>query len=543
MLSSNIYAKEAFVGREEQNSAIGSLILRASSDLATCESRDIENLIMQSIAELSAIEHAEHAGWFLLSHSGTLTDIFPSTPYTSSLNPLLKDGLHRLPWCLAQLNAGKPVLIEDSDDLPHAAESDKAFLRAADVRSLMLLASNSSSVGKTVLILSSPLMQTEWSEGTLEQCTLLEHIFSNAYQRVRALNESAVGMSCFQQMFSASMTSMALLNSNGQIVLANHAMSTLLGYSEEELLKLRCTDIAVPTSQRNKTSLTECPLHPALEHHPQERTLVCKDQSLILTRVTTSLIEGSFPESPLSLVCIEDLTRQKHEETELNRRQTEVGVLASLLIQSQEDERKRLSRELHDDIGQRLSLVASEVALLASQHSTAASSSADRLEDLRSELDAWCTDIHEMSHDLHSYKLQHLGLRSALKDLCRRLTTQHFCVNLYADDLEEPNSKEVALCLYRVAQESLSNAHKHAHAPVAAVTITKLQDMFYLTIQDSGVGFESSTQSHGLGLVSMRERIKLVDGNFRIHSLTGQGTEIWVAVPDGPAVPQPLYNC
>ena len=75
------------------------------------------------------------------------------------------------------------------------------------------------------------------------------------------------------------------------------------------------------------------------------------------------------------------------------------------------------------------------------------------------------------------------------------------------------------------------------------MTITKLQDMFYLTIQDSGVGFESSTQSHGLGLVSMRERIKLVDGNFRIHSLTGQGTEIWVAVPDGPEVTQTLYNC
>ena len=232
------------------------------------------------------------------------------------------------------------------------------------------------------------------------------------------------------------------------------------------------------------------------------------------------------------LVGIEDLTGLKAKEAELSRRQTEVDFLASLLIQSQENERKCISRELHDDIGQRLSLAASEVALMASQQSEAKCLSVDRLEVLRDELDSLCTDIHEMSHDLHSYKLQHLGLKSALKDLCRRLSQPDFRVDLYADEFEEPTSKDVSLCLYRVAQESLNNAIKHAHALVVAMTITKVQEMYYLTIQDSGIGFDSNVSRQGLGLVSMGERIKLVNGSFRMHSMPGRGTEIWVAVPD-----------
>ena len=143
-----------------------------------------------------------------------------------------------------------------------------------------------------------------------------------------------------------------------------------------------------------------------------EQTLIRKDKSLIPAHITVNQIERLIPEDSLLLLSIEDLTGRKAKEAELSRRQTEVGFLASLLIQSQENERKRLSRELHDDIGQRLSLAASEVALMVSQQSTA---SIDRLIYLRDELDRLCTDVHEMSHDLHSYKLQHLGLKSALK--------------------------------------------------------------------------------------------------------------------------------
>ncbi len=230
---------------------------------------------------------------------------------------------------------------------------------------------------------------------------------------------------------------------------------------------------------------------------------------------------------------IEDITEQKEAELELNKRTVEVEVLASQLIQSQETERNRLARELHDDIGQRLSLVASEVALMASQHKGTTIIAADRLDNLRNELDTLCSDIHGMSHDLHSYKLQHLGLKSALKDLCRRLCQPGFHIDLDVNDIDEPISKEVSLCLYRVIQEALNNALRHAHTLVVAVTLTKIKDTFYMTIQDTGIGFDRGVSPQGLGLISMTERLKLLKGELKLHSILGRGTEIWVSIPDG----------
>jgi PAS domain S-box-containing protein len=520
------------VSREQQYSEIGNLILRTSSELAKCESREIEKIIQQSIADVRAIEHADEAGWFLLTDSGALTDIFHSAQCSLSLCPALRDGLHQLPWCLAQLNAGKAVLIYETGDLFSIAEVDQKFLEAAEVRSLALLPSTSVSLGRTVLILSSNSMETEWSDGIVEQCTLLEDIFSNAYQRSLSQNESLVEMKCFQQLFSASVGAMAILDCNGQILSTNQALRELLGYSEEELQKMRCVDIATPLNQGDATPHLQYSPNLNITNHRCERTLIRKDKTLVPVEVKVDQVERPFREESFLLVAIEDLTVQKFREKELRRRQSEVEVLASLLIQSQENERKRLSRELHDDIGQRLSLAASEAALMASQQSTSELISTDRLEELRDELDSLCTDIHEMSHDLHSYKLQHLGLKSALKDLCRRLSQSSFRIDLHVDEFEEPSSEDVSLCLYRVAQESLNNALKHARTSIVAVTLTRLQNMFYMTIQDSGVGFDSSSSSQGLGLASMSERLRLVNGQFRLHSVPGRGTEIWVSVPD-----------
>lgn len=414
-----------FIDNLRQSSEIDKVILCTSSELAECKKDEIETIIQRAVDAVCGIENAEEAGWFFLSEAGELQDICRPIRSPFYLCSIFDDGLTRLPWCLAQLNAGEAVLVPSLDRLPPVAEVDRQILRSANVHSIALLPSSSASSRRTVLILLSTSTATEWSDGIVEQSALLENIFSNAYQRKLA-------------------------------------------------------------------------------------------------------------EDSLSLLTVETLIEQKSAERELRRKQTEVGVLASLLIRSQEDERKRLSRELHDDIGQRLSLAASEVAVMASQQSNATPIPADRLSALRDELDRLCSDIHEMSHSLHSYKLQHLGLKSALKDMCDRLSRSDFSVDLCVEDMEDPVSKEVSLCLYRVAQESLNNALKHSHAPAAAVILTKLQGKFYMTIQDSGIGFDSQTSSQGLGLISMSERLRGVNGQFRLHSIPGHGTEIWVEVPDQP---------
>lgn len=336
----------------------------------------------------------------------------------------------------------------------------------------------------------------------------------------------------FKQLFISSAIGMALLDTKGRFLSANAALCDILGHSEEELRKMRCEELLDPFGQGKSAGLLRSFDKAHATSWKTERTILRKDGSLLPVRIWISLMNRPPYKDPRSLVMIEDISEQKDAEEELNRRTDEVEMLASQLIQSQEEERKRLARELHDDIGQRLSLVASEVALMASQNSDAATIAADRLGHLRDDLDGLCSDIHCISHDLHSYKLQHLGLKSALKDLCRRMSQPGFQIDLDVDDIDEPASKDVSLCLYRVVQEALNNALRHAHTLVVAVTLAKVQNMIYMTIQDAGIGFDRSAGRSGLGLISMSERLKLVNGDLKLHSILGRGTEIWVSVPD-----------
>jgi signal transduction histidine kinase len=223
---------------------------------------------------------------------------------------------------------------------------------------------------------------------------------------------------------------------------------------------------------------------------------------------------------------------RKDWEADLHPREIEVQALASQLIRSHENERIRLSRELHDDIGQQLSLVTSEIAAIIEENSAITPSLIASLKKALSSLDRLCSDVHELSHGLHSHTLKLLGLKPALKDLCLRLSQPLLRVHLDADHFEEPISEEVALCLYRVAQEALNNVVRHSRSKVVALTLTKIQNRFYLTIQDSGIGFDTSNTSIGLGLLNMSERVKLVGGKFKIKSAPEEGTEIWVEVTD-----------
>ena len=202
--------------------------------------------------------------------------------------------------------------------------------------------------------------------------------------------------------------------------------------------KMKCDKLIDPAIRSDNPSLVECLSDSTLEDQQFERILLRKDQSSMLAGITISLVRRHPSDDFHALLAIEDLTEQRTAEGELSRRRIEVEALASQLIQAQENERKRLSRELHDDLGQGLSLAASEAALLASQYSNTGSISVDRLDALHNDLDALCSNIHQISHDLHSYKLQHLGLESALKDLCRRASQSAFRVEFHCDELEEP---------------------------------------------------------------------------------------------------------
>jgi signal transduction histidine kinase len=204
------------------------------------------------------------------------------------------------------------------------------------------------------------------------------------------------------------------------------------------------------------------------------------------------------------------------------------------LIEGQERERSRIARELHDDICQRLTLLSLEIEQARTAVDESRSDRDVRIRGIRQRCCEIALDVQALSHDLHSSKLDHLGLEAALRSFCKEFSQQqHVEVYLTQDGVPSSLPREISLCLFRIAQESLRNAAKHSEATRITVGLLGTEDWILLEVQDSGVGFDMqiAAQATGLGLVSMQERVHLVEGILTIESAPNQGTIIWAMIP------------
>lgn len=224
------------------------------------------------------------------------------------------------------------------------------------------------------------------------------------------------------------------------------------------------------------------------------------------------------------LSVVRDVTESKRA-IELNR------ALAGRIIVSQEQERQRIARELHDDLSQKIALLNLEVDQIADE--VPAEAHRARLEIVSSQIGEIAGDLSNLSHRLHPSRLQSLGLIESVRLLCSEIS-QRRQVNIEFSSSELPPAVDprVSLCLYRIAQEALHNITKHSQARDASVELTREGNEVYLHIADTGIGFDPvALDRAGLGLVSMRERVGVLKGNLVINATPGGGTRIGVRVP------------
>jgi PAS domain S-box-containing protein len=196
------------------------------------------------------------------------------------------------------------------------------------------------------------------------------------------------------------------------------------------------------------------------------------------------------------------------------------------LIEAQEEERAWIARELHDDIVQRIALVGVELERYDPQGADATTAIDDRVPQALQRLSDLGRDIQALSHRLHSSKLEYLGLVTAAQSFCRELSEQRKVrIAFKHSNMPAAVPKEFSLCLFRVLQEALQNAVKHSGAQDFAVELHGTQDGISLTVSDSGVGFDwqEAMSRKGLGLISMRERLRVVNGELSIQSAPGRG--------------------
>jgi PAS domain S-box-containing protein len=305
-------------------------------------------------------------------------------------------------------------------------------------------------------------------------------------------------------------------NLDGIILSWNAAAERIFGYTVAEVIGRPAAMFFPPQRQGEEQRLLErLKSGQPIERH--ETTWLKKSGDEVDVALTISPIVDASG----SLIGAAEIAR---DITERNRAASALAGVSGRLIQAQEEERARIARELHDDIGQRLSVLAVELTALSGDPRDNTQTS--KLSEYAAELAA---DVQTMSHELHSSKLQLLGLAAAMKNHCEEFAAQQSAeVAFESRDVPDRLNPDVSLCFFRVLQEALHNAAKHSGVRQFKVQLWGSSAEIHLTVTDNGKGFdlERAKSGRGLGVVSMGERLKLVDGDLAIATRLGEGTTI-----------------
>ena len=221
-------------------------------------------------------------------------------------------------------------------------------------------------------------------------------------------------------------------------------------------------------------------------------------------------------------LALRDSERRFRETAERNQ------DLAGRLINAQEEERSRIARDLHDDLSQQLAGVSMMLSDIDSERV-----GTPTVQSLQDRVSALARNVRSLSHELHPSVLEHAGLVMTLRRHCAELAHRHrLDITFSAGDNLDSLGAETALCLFRVAQEALTNVVRHADAHTIGVQLTAIHEAVEMRVADDGVGFVVSERTRsGLGLRSIDERVRLAKGQVTVESQPGQGTTLTVRIP------------
>jgi len=243
--------------------------------------------------------------------------------------------------------------------------------------------------------------------------------------------------------------------------------------------------------------------------------------------IDISLSYFETTEGVLGISFVSDITEQKDNQRELQ-------ALTARLLGIQEGGNKELSRELHDGLSQKIAALGMEVSMLLQRPDQAPGALPDRVRALSERINDLSADVHAMSRRLHPAILTELGLEAAVREECVGFSAQERVPAHFASESVPPSLPEdISLCLYRVAQESLRNVAKHARAAQVRVLLSGRKNGITLRVEDTGNGFhiDEVQGKGGLGLISMEERARLVNGKYTVLSQPGKGTAVELFVP------------
>lgn len=358
------------------------------------------------------------------------------------------------------------------------------------------------------------------------------------------IDERARAEDRFRKLLESAPDAMVIVNEAGQIALVNSQVERIFGYARNELIG-QPVEILMPRGVRG--------IHAAHRENyyadPRVRAMglsldlhgTRKDGTEFPVAISLSPIETA--EGPVVCAAVRDTSDQKCLEQQLadaaRRRAEDLRDFAVSVQRAQEDERRRIARELHDELGQRLTGLKLALQVMEDDILEAGHELPGRLQKLGREIDQMIVEVRRLSYNLRPAALDDFGPIAALQMLCKEFEKVHKVRTRFrADEPEETrHGAHVDIALYRIAQEALSNVAKHAEATWVSVRLSRHDNAVAVIVEDNGRGFDvkasrtSRKRSAGLGLVSMMERSHLLGGKFRIQSTPREGTRIEAELP------------
>ena len=346
-----------------------------------------------------------------------------------------------------------------------------------------------------------------------------------------AARERAESESMSHALFESAAQGIFIVNQEGRLVMANPSSEKMLGYEPGELLG-QSIEMLVP--ERFRVA------HPGYRqgyfHDPQNRPMGIgrdlaarrKDGTEFPAEISLSYIRSA--QGVLAVAFVTDISKRKADEREIRQQREDLRELTGRMMTAQDDERRRIARDLHDDLSQKLAFLAMDMGKLANK---ASPEFVKELKPLQMRAADAAMSVRKISHQLHPSVLDDIGLEAALEQYCEEFESRTgISTQFTSKNIPDPLPKEVASSLYHIAQECLRNAAKHSESETVAVELEFSGGVLHLTVKDQGVGLHAETKAaRGIGMVAMKERAHLVNGKVSIQSETGEGTEVRVEVP------------
>jgi PAS domain S-box-containing protein len=353
----------------------------------------------------------------------------------------------------------------------------------------------------------------------------------NRAQAVRRESDSTA-----QALFQAAAQAIFIVDESGRIMMANPAAEKIFGYSPAEL-QGQTIDLLLP--ERLRTAHVEHRKH--YFAHPQNRPMGMgmdlharrKDGGEFFAEISLSYIQTA--KGMLGVAFLTDISRRRADSDSIRHQKDELRRLTGRLMTAQDDERRRIARDLHDDLSQRLAYLAMDLGKLATKPSAK-----DLVPDLRP-LQLRAADaaetVRRISHQLHPAVLDDIGLEAAMEQYCEEFEERAGIATEFSSrNVPDSLPREIASSVYHIFQECLRNVSKHSRTAAVLVNLSVVDNMLRLAVKDQGVGLsrERAGGEVSIGILGMKERAHLVNGTLTIASQLGMGTEVSVEVPLAP---------